>query len=165
MSWTAVREAYGSDSVKMTSSKNSEILWCLPWQEIPWIKGWVLIFSASGSMTKAKTNGDRGHPCLVPLVIQKFLENMPSVYTYAEGEEYSASIAFWIGPIRPNFSRTLVRYPQCTLLKAFSVSKVRSREGLQVFSAKCMRFIIFLVASFAWQPGNKPHLILADKFR
>lgn len=38
--------------------------------------------------------GDRGHPCLVPFVMGNGLENIPSVYTNAEGEEYKAIMAF-----------------------------------------------------------------------
>lgn len=53
---------------------------------MPWIATFDLIFSAKAFMTRAKINGDRGHPCLVPFVIWKFLENMPSVKTYADGK-------------------------------------------------------------------------------
>lgn len=85
-----------------------------------------LIFSASGSIIKAKNSGDRGQLCLIPLMIWNVLENIPIVNTYAEGEEYNANIAFCIGSDSPNFSTTLLRYPQCTLSKVLSASNVIS---------------------------------------
>lgn len=70
-----------------------------------------------------KIGGDRGQPCLVPLVIVKEKQRNLEVYTLAEGAVYSEVIALNIEPPNPNFKRTWERYVQLTLLMAFSATK------------------------------------------
>lgn len=47
-----------------------------------------LMHSAKGSMRRVKIIGQRGHPCLVPLVIWMVLDIIPEVRTTIEREEY-----------------------------------------------------------------------------
>ena len=44
-----------------------------------------LTSAASGSITKAKSKGDKGHPCLVPLFKEKKSEQKPYVMSAALG--------------------------------------------------------------------------------
>ncbi|XP_063814631.1 uncharacterized protein LOC135055013 isoform X3 [Pseudophryne corroboree] len=48
--------------------------------------------SARGSIARANTSGDRGHPWRVPFVIQKEGERSPFTHTLAEGLEYKAKM-------------------------------------------------------------------------
>lgn len=45
-----------------------------------------LTLAANGSITIAKSKGDNGQPCLVPLVNEKESEQMPLVITAAFGQ-------------------------------------------------------------------------------
>ena len=47
-----------------------------------------LMAKASGSMKSAKSNGDNGRPCLVPVFRLDDLDNCPLVITDAEGVLY-----------------------------------------------------------------------------
>lgn len=67
------------------------------------------MYSARGSIKRANINGDRGHPCLVPFVIENVREKKPEVKTLAEGLEYNEETAEKIGPEKPNFPSTLWR--------------------------------------------------------
>lgn len=98
---------------------------------MPDIRGCALIASASSSITREKISGESGHLCLVPLVMLKGVEVMPEVCTLTEGEEYSSKIALAKVPCKPNFCSTSLRYSQCTLSNAFSVSRERSKEVVQ----------------------------------
>lgn len=44
------------------------------------------------SITRVNINGDRGHPCLMPLVIEKELEVRPEVQSLADRWEYSTRV-------------------------------------------------------------------------
>lgn len=61
---------------KMLSSANKFMSWGLSWRGKPVILGWDLILSASGSIRRLKIEGDRGHPCLVPLDMAKGIESI-----------------------------------------------------------------------------------------
>lgn len=61
------------------SSANRFMSWGLPCREKPVMLGWVLILSASGSISRLKIEGDRGHPCLVPLDMVKVVDSMLDV--------------------------------------------------------------------------------------
>ena len=45
-----------------------------------------LIFLTKGSITNAKREGDKGHPCPVPLVNEKGFEIITFMYTNADGK-------------------------------------------------------------------------------
>lgn len=53
----------------------------------PVMLGWNLMFSANGSIRILKMNGDKGNPCLIPLVMCIGLELITEVRTIAYGEE------------------------------------------------------------------------------
>ncbi|CAJ0949108.1 unnamed protein product [Ranitomeya imitator] len=55
----------------------------------PLTKVELLIFCARGSTANAKSSGDSGHPCLVPLYRPKLPDNSPLTLTLAVGEEYN----------------------------------------------------------------------------
>lgn len=56
---------------------------------IPVISGNFLINSARDSIERTNMRRDRGHPCLIPLVMEIFLEKKPDVKTYADREVYN----------------------------------------------------------------------------
>lgn len=66
------------DKDRITSSANSEIECDFCETRLPFMSGWDLIFLARGSIKRENNKGDNGHPCLVPLVILKLSENIPS---------------------------------------------------------------------------------------
>lgn len=74
-------EEAGSVGVNMISSAHRVILYSLSRMDIPEIEAWVLIFCARGSIKRVNIIGDRGHPCLFPLVIWNLSNSMPSVRT------------------------------------------------------------------------------------
>lgn len=123
---------------------------------MPFMSGCDCIFSAKGSIERANIKGDNGQPCLVPLVIWKLLENMPSVNTIADGLVYNANIAELMVPVIPNLDRTRFRYPQWILPKAFSASKDRKREGTLDDSAIMKKVKNSSCGIWACWPGMKP---------
>lgn len=48
---------------------------------MPKMLGLDRTLSASGSISRLKMRGDRGHPCLVPLEIEKGSDNLEEQYT------------------------------------------------------------------------------------
>lgn len=54
-----------------------------------------------------KMVGDRGHPCLVPFVIENGLESSPEVNIWDDEVEHSTDIAFRVDPLNQNFSSTI----------------------------------------------------------
>lgn len=83
---TKAREDVGFISKRMISSGNKLILCSV----VPIVKPkmcWDLIFSANGSMTTLNRRGDKGHPCLVLLLLLKGLASMEEQKTWAEGCE------------------------------------------------------------------------------
>lgn len=88
------------------------MLWGFPWREKPGVPGCALFFSARGSIRRLKIEGGRGHPCLVPLVMEKGRESIFEVYACAHGKEYRARIADRMGPENPHFLRVWAMYPQ-----------------------------------------------------
>lgn len=71
--------------VSMILSTNRFSLWWVWAISIPEICVFWRIDSAKGFITMAKSSGDSGHPCLVPLVMLKGLDNMLLARTLAEG--------------------------------------------------------------------------------
>lgn len=78
----------------MSSSANKEMVCYSPRGAIPVIP----IFSASRSINNAKIKWDRGHPCLVPLVMENCSENSPSAKKCATRLKYKDDIASLIPP-------------------------------------------------------------------
>lgn len=68
-------------SVNILSSANRDIECWNFCEDQPLMSGCDPIFSANGSISRAKMSRDRGHPCLIPFVILTFLENISSVKT------------------------------------------------------------------------------------
>lgn len=120
----------------MTSSAKRLILCSFPSIWNPEIGLDVLMGSARGSMARSKIIGDRGQPCLLPLVIWNVDEIISATYTLAEGVVYRAMMAEIILSENPNLVKTACRYPQWTLSNAFSASRERSREGVPGLLAK-----------------------------
>ncbi len=56
---------------------------------MPLITVACLIAAASGSIKIANSEGERGHPCLVPLLRQKLEDVWAFVLTHAVGELYN----------------------------------------------------------------------------
>lgn len=88
--------------------------------------GWLVV----PLVNKKKIKGERGHPCLVPLVIVDGVESAPEVNTWADGWVYRTIMAEYVGPLKAYFPSTCERNCQCILSNAFSASKARKREGV-----------------------------------
>ena len=101
-------DLWGSDRYKRMSSAYSEIRSSPP-PEISQPESWAsaLIQYARGSMAMAKSRGDRGQPCLVPLRIGNGSDRQPLTLTYALVSPYRVRthLLKW-GPKR-NFSSKL----------------------------------------------------------
>lgn len=70
----------------------------------PTISGCERVAIDNGSVASAYSNGDRGHPCLVPLVTENCSDVHPFANTLATGVWYSSCTHFInLGP-RPNFA-------------------------------------------------------------
>lgn len=95
--------------IKMSSAYKL-ILGSVLWNLRPDSPGKLRIVPARGSIRRAKIYGERGQPCLVPLVMGKEWEKKPEVKTVVEGEVYSEVIASKIGTVNPNLYNTLHRY-------------------------------------------------------
>lgn len=91
-SWSAGRDWRVLVITTMTTSAYS-VSTCRPE-----IRGWDHMAAARGSITKANTSGERGHPCIVPFEIVKVSEVIPDVQTFADGWQYKASTAVSIRP-------------------------------------------------------------------
>lgn len=109
VSCTAGNDVMRLVNIKITSSANRLILWsCVLMGNLDiWV--FILICSAKGSISRLKIRGDRGHPCLVSLVIWKGEERILGVYTRTDGVVYRAMIALRIWPLKPNLVRTEAR--------------------------------------------------------
>lgn len=59
---------------------------------MPDMLGFFRTWHKNGSSDRAKSKGDNGHPCLVPLVIEKDSEITPFALTLADGVVYVAEI-------------------------------------------------------------------------
>lgn len=108
------------------------ILWSSFLTLIPVISDEFLMSSARSSMERANMSGDKGHPRLVPLVMENVLEKKPDVNTEAEGEVYNELITTKIGPEKTNLSKIFCIYYQWTRSKAFSVSNESNTESAKM---------------------------------
>lgn len=80
------------------SSANKPNL-CTSWpMVIPLISGEERIYSAKGSIGRENISGDKGQPCLVPLVKEKFLDSIPVEKMFAVGWVYNAIMAECMNP-------------------------------------------------------------------
>ena len=71
----------------------------------------------------ADSDGESGHPCLVPLCRGNGLDMVPFVITVAMGEEYRVLIQSMNDSPKPNFCNVEKRNLWLTLSKAFSASR------------------------------------------
>lgn len=82
---------------------------------MPLMLGVDLIYSTSGSIASEQIYGDSGHPCLVSLVWEKFLEIIPDVNTLA-------IIAEWMNPWNPNLVKSFGNvYPVHSVERLFCI--------------------------------------------
>ncbi len=79
--------------------------------------------AANGSMKMVKSEGESGHPCLVPRCSVKLLDVSPLVMTVAKGDVYRILIQLMNDSPKPNLSNVENRNFQFTLSKAFSASR------------------------------------------
>lgn len=154
--WAAAREVAGLVK-KIIISPANKFMVLEAWRSWkPVTSGDDHMASARGSRRRYKMDGDNRHPCQVPLEIGKVWESILEVYTFAEGEEYSASIADRMGLVKPNLSRVLCMYCQWIWLNSFSASSDKRREGSRSDPACWIISMTLLVASEAWRPVTKP---------
>lgn len=66
--------------------------------------------AVSGSMARAKSNGERGHPCLVPLCKSKEGDKVLSILMQALGALYNNLIQEVIFSPRLSFSSIPIRF-------------------------------------------------------
>lgn len=150
------KEMSGLVSVSIMSSANKPNL-CTSWpMVIPLISGEERIYSAKGSIARENISGDKGQPCLVPLVKEKFLDSIPVEKMFAVGWVYNAIMAECMNPWKPNLVRVCEIYSQCILSNAFSASNASSREGVLSLCIRLIIFNILLVLSGACLPLTKP---------
>ncbi|MEE6522678.1 hypothetical protein FKM82_021287 [Ascaphus truei] len=107
-------------------------------------------------MHNAKRSGERGQPCLIPLLIKKGSEANLWWVTLADGSEYRANIAFVNFSPRPNAPSLASKYGQSFLSKAFSASRLSAKTGINLKLAISNRSIIRLMLSVACRPVINP---------
>ncbi len=86
---------------------------------MPLITVACLIAAASGSIKIANSEGERGHPCLVPLLRQKLEDVWAFVLTHAVGELYNIFNQFMKEFPKPNLCKVANRKFQLTYQKLF----------------------------------------------
>lgn len=131
---------------------------------------------AIGSIAKLKSNGDRGHPCLVPFWRMKDSDNCLLVFTRAIGSSYRARIRETKLSLKPILLRTWKSQSRSMLLNAFSASKVirLSRSGWCLACSRTVNtFLMFVIPERhltkpCWESfirsGNIPASLLAIIF-
>lgn len=84
------REVMGDDRTIKMSSANSIHLCSLSLHSIHGTSGQLWIFIASGSIARMNSNGDKGHPCPIPLHMARDREEYPLNIKDALGVSYNA---------------------------------------------------------------------------
>lgn len=118
----------------------------------PWMSGWDLMAKARGSKLRIKSKGDRGQPCLVPLLRGKVCDRWEDSCTWEEGFEYRAFKAWMNGPME----RTANKNGQLEQSKAFCASRLKTMAGRFVLVRRSIKSIVHLVLSPACLVGTKP---------
>lgn len=119
---------------------------------------------ASGSTVSAKSEGDKGKPCLFPRESGNGSDIIPFTSTEVTEEEQSSRIKEIKLGLKPKLLRVQNMYLHSTLLNAFSTSKERTISGESVVEV----YIILknhLVLKKECLPGIKPVLFWMNQVR
>lgn len=98
--------------------------------------------SANDSITRVKSKGDRGQPCLVPRSNEKREDRVLLVGIEALGEEYESLIQRMKDPPSPNLEITSYRNFHSTLSKAFSASRETTTSELDEWMISRRRLML-----------------------
>nr|DBA22421.1 TPA: hypothetical protein GDO54_013450 [Pyxicephalus adspersus] len=91
---------------------------------------------ARGSTATAKSNGDSGQPCLVPLPIEKHSEQQPINCVNALGESYNDETHLQKFSPKPHLFNNDIRYGHTTESNALLISKL-SKKADVLFCLAC----------------------------
>jgi hypothetical protein len=112
-----------------------------PWRvrlEREWSEMVALRVLLSPSARIMKRKGERGSPCLMPLVSEKGLEGTPLIRMENRAEEVRLTIQETQVGSKPKARRVDLKQSQLILSKAFERSSFRSIPGVFVEWSKCI---------------------------